>query len=75
MLAAADVGVADVQLGDHLADDVGQVGAVRSTVGDERRRTGRLHRLPVDAVHLLVVEEVAHLPPALAVDLLPLRRP
>ena len=41
-------------------------------VGDER--LVRLpHPLPVDAVHVGVVEEVSHLPPALVEDLPPFR--
>ena len=70
-VAAADVGVAAVDLADHLADQVGEVVA-RLRVGDEG---GVLvvHRRPVDAVHGRREEEVAHLAPALVEDLVPLR--
>jgi hypothetical protein len=72
-VAAADVGVAGVQLADHLADDVGQVGAVVDVV-HQRRVLGAYGR-PVHAVHVGREEEVAHLPPRLVEHLVPLGVP
>ena len=60
----------DVQLRNHLADDVGQVGAVRDVF--DQRLVLLPDRGPIDAVQARVVKEVAHLPPALAEHLLPL---
>ena len=69
-VAAADVGVADVQLGDHLADEIRKVVA-RGDGGEERGVFGALGG-PVDAVHVGRVKEVAHLAPALVENLRPL---
>ena len=68
--AATDVGVAVVQLTDQLADEIGEIVAMIH----ERQQRGIFvaHRFPIDAVHVRRVEEVAHLPPAFVVDLIPL---
>ncbi len=62
--------MAVVQFADELADEVGEIVAVIH----ERDERGVLvaHRFPIDAVHVRRVEEIAHLPPALEVDLVPL---
>jgi len=73
VLAASDVGVSGVQLADHLAQNVGQVRPVVD-VGHQRR-VAIPHGRPVHAVHVRNVEELAHLPPALGEDLLPLGLP
>ena len=70
VVAARDVGVGDVQLGDHLAHHVVQVAAV-ADVG-EQRAVLLPERLPVVAVHVRGVEEVAEAPPDLVEDLRPL---
>ncbi len=69
IIAAADVGMAHVQLANHFTDDVGEVGPMID-VGDQRFVLV-VNRLPIDPVHARVEEEVAHLPPAFVVDLLP----
>jgi hypothetical protein len=69
-VAAGDVGVLDRQLGDHLGDEVVQVRAV-GHVGQERPVL-LAQRLPVVAVHVLHVEEVAVATPDLVEDLGPL---
>ena len=69
-VAAPVVGVADVQLAEHLAQHVGEVVARGDAVGE--RAVLLPHAVPVDAVHLRVVEEVALQPPGLVQHLLPL---
>src|SRR6202034_3323732 len=68
-VAAGDVGVGVVQLGDHLADHVVDV---RTMAGvGEQRLVLPAQRLPVVAGHALDVEEVAVPAPRLAEDLRP----
>ena len=69
-VAPRDVGVADVQLGHHLADHVVQVRPVGDVVepGAVLLAQGR----PVVAVHVVDVEEVAEPPPHFVEDLHPL---
>ena len=69
-IAAPVVGVAHVQLGDHLPDDERDVLAGRGVV--DERQVLLEHCRPVDAVHRGVVEEVALHPPRVADDLPPL---
>ena len=69
-VAALGVGVADVELGDELREDVGQVGAVSDVL--EPGAVLLPQGLPVIAVHVLHVEEVAEAPPGLVIDLAPL---
>ena len=61
-LAAADVGVAVVQLADQFAEQIGEIIAVIHK--REERGVFVAHGLPIDAVHVRRVEEIAHLPPA-----------
>ena len=70
--ARGDVGVADVQFADHLADEVGQVVAVLD-VG-EHHRIFVVDGVPVYAVHVLHVEVVAGHAPAFVEDLFPFGR-
>ena len=73
VVAALDVGVADVELGHHLAQHVVEVGAV-GDVGQERP-VALADRLPVVAVHVLDVEEVAVAAPGLVEELRATPRP
>jgi len=62
--------VRGVELGDHFAEDVVQVGAV---CNERHQRTVLLaESFPVVAVHVLGVEEIAVAPPDLGKDLGPL---
>ena len=65
--------MAVVQFADELAYEIGEIVAMIH----ERHQRGILimHRLPIDAVHVGRVKEVAHLPPGFVVDLGPLRVP
>ena len=69
-IAAAHVGMPDVELTDHLPDEVGQVGAMPDML--EQRLIPTAHAGPVHPVQLRVEEEVAHLAPAFGMDLAPL---
>ena len=69
IIAAAHVGVGVGKFADHLAQQVGEVVAVRH-VGQQRGITVAL-RGPIDAVHGLFEEEVALLPPDFVEHLFP----
>ena len=69
-VAALDVGVRDLEFGDHLVDHVVQVGPVLD-VGQKRPVAGA-QVVPVVAVQVPHVEEVAEPPPHLVEDLYPL---
>src|SRR6056297_168319 len=62
-IAAGNIGVADVELGDHLAHQVVEILA-RGHVLDQRA-VARAQRVPVVAVHVRYVEIIAEPPPDL----------
>ena len=62
--------MAVVQLTNHLADEIGEIVAVIHEW--DQRGVLVTHGLPIDAVHVRRVEEIAHVPPGLVVDLVPL---
>ena len=69
VISSLDVGVRDLKLGDHVADQVVQIGAVLD-VGQERPVTDA-EIVPVVPVEVFDVEEVAEPPPDLVEDLHP----
>ena len=71
-VAPGDVGMSRPQLGDHLADQVVQIRAMRDM--RQPRLILSLQTLPVVAVHVLHVEEVAEASPDFVEDLRPFFR-
>ena len=72
VVAARDVRVTDIELGDHLADDVVQVRAMPHM--REPRAIAFPNRVPVVSMHVLRVEEIPVAPPHLVEDRFPFFR-
>ena len=68
-VAAAVVGVPDIEFGDELTDDVGDI-LTRDGIVDHGEVV-REHRVPVHAVHVLDIEEVALATPGVGDQLSP----